>query len=128
MNNLLLTDVLLAEGSDTNSFFFKVFIIILSVFAAEKIMGSSVRTGGLFNTLILAIVIVILNQTLGYLLHFITAPFNWITLGFVSLLVNAFIIRIADSLFSKFKLKSFWTAFWMAVIISIVTMIVNKIW
>ncbi len=128
MNYLLLTDVLFAEGSDTNTFFFKVFIIILSVFAAEKIMGNDVQSGGLLNTLILAVVIVILNETLGYFLHFITAPFNWISFGLVSLLVNALILKIADGLFSKFKLKSFWTAFWMAVIISVVTMVVNKIW
>jgi putative membrane protein len=128
MNHLLLTDVLFAETTDENGFLFKVLIILLSVFAAEKVMGKDVQTGGLLNTFLLAIVIVILNQTLGAVLNFVTAPFNWITLGLVSLLVNALIIRIADSLFSKFKLKSFWTAFWMAVIISIVTMIVNKIW
>lgn len=128
MNHLLLTDVLFAESPAENGFLFKVLIILLSVFAAEKVMGKDVQTGGLLNTFLLAIVIVILNQTLGAVLNFVTAPFNWITLGFVSLLVNALIIRIADSLFSKFKLKSFWTAFWMAVIISIVTMIVNKIW
>lgn len=128
MNNLLLTDVLLAESPEGSGFLFQVFIILLSVFAAEKVMGRDIQTGGLVNTLLLAVVIVILNQTLGSVLHFVTTPFNFITLGFVSLLVNAFIIKIADGLFAKFKLKSFWTAFWMAVIISIVTTIVNWIW
>jgi len=128
MNHLLLTDVLLAESTDQNGFIFKVVIILLSVFAAEKVLGSDVQTGSLLNTLLLAVVLVILNETIGNILNFITAPFNWITFGLVSLFVNALIIRIADSLFSKFKLKSFWTAFWMAIIISVVTMIVNKIW
>ena len=128
MNPLLLTDVLLAQSTDQNGFIFKVLIILLSVFAAEKVLGSDVQTGGLLNTLLLAVILVVLNETIGRLLNFITAPFNWITFGLVSLFVNAFVIRIADGLFSKFKLKSFWTAFWMAVIISIVTVIVNKIW
>ncbi len=67
-----------------------------------------------------ALVIGILNATLGALIRF---PLNLITLWllsfFVRLLVTAFMIKIADRLFSGFEVKTFSAAIIIACVMAI---------
>lgn len=123
METFLLTDVALAAGN--GGFFSQVFVIMLGVFAAAYILKSDVQTGSIWNVFILAIVIMILNKTIGALLHFFAYPFEVVSLGVVSFLVDALVIRLAELFLSKFRLKSFWTAVMMAVIIALVTVVVE---
>lgn len=123
MESLFLNEVAFAAGN--GGFLSQVFVMMLGVFAAAYLLKGDVKTGGILNVFILAIVIVILNKTIGAILDFLTLPFNIITLGVVSFLVDAFIIRLAEQFLSKFKLKSFWTAVGMAVIIALVTVLVE---
>jgi putative membrane protein len=123
MDIFLLNDIALSAGN--GGLFSQVFVLMLGVFAAAYFLKSDVQTGSIGNVFILALVIIILNKTLGAFLNFFAHPFNIISLGFVSFLVDALIIRLAERFLSKFRLKSFWTAVWMAVIISMVTVVVE---
>ena len=72
------------------------------------------------TALIVALVIGILNATIGWFLRF---PLNIITLGllsfFVHLIVTAVMIKIADKLFSDFYIKGFTPALIIAVVMAI---------
>ncbi|MCU7549118.1 phage holin family protein [Chitinophagaceae bacterium LB-8] len=67
-----------------------------------------------------ALVIAILNATIGAILRF---PLNLFTLFLLSFLIRLFVtaimIKIADAFFSGFEVKSFTTAFIMAVILAL---------
>jgi putative membrane protein len=123
MELFLLNKVALAAGN--GGFFTQVFVMMLGVFAAAYILKSDVKTGSIWNIFLVAIVIIILNKTIGAILHFFAYPFEVISLGVVSFLVDALIIQLASTFLSKFRVKSFWTAVWMAVIISLVTVVVE---
>ena len=74
-----------------------------------------------FSTAVLvALVIGILNATIGWFLRF---PLNIVTLGllsfFVHLIVTAVMIKIADKLFSDFYVKGFTPALIIAVVMAI---------
>jgi putative membrane protein len=74
-----------------------------------------------FTTAVLvALVIGILNATIGWLLRF---PLNIVTLGLLSflvhLIVTALMIKIADKLFSDFYIKGFTPALIIAVVMAI---------
>lgn len=125
MKIFLLTDVALAAGN--GGFLSQVFVMMLGVFAAAYVLKGDIKTGGIGNVFILAAVLIILNKTIGAILHTLAYPFEKISLGVVSFLVDALIIRLAEYFLSKFRLKSFWTAVFMAVIIAIVTVVVEWI-
>jgi len=73
------------------------------------------------TAVLVALVIGLLNATLGWLISF---PVNLITLYFltflVHLLVTAIMIKIADKLFADFEIKGFTPALIIAVVIAIV--------
>ncbi|MFK7949081.1 MAG: phage holin family protein [Saprospiraceae bacterium] len=122
---IFLNNVALASGN--GSFLSQVIVMMLGVFAAAYLLKGDVQTGSVTNVFILAIVIVILNKTLGAILDWFASPINFISLGFFSFIIDAFIIQLAEKFLSKFKVKSFWIAVLMAIIIAIVTVVVEWI-
>lgn len=75
---------------------------------------------------LVALVIGILNATLGWFLRF---PLNIVTFGLLSfvihLVVTAVMIKIADILFSDFQIKGFTPAIIIAVVMSIAGSVLN---
>ena len=82
-----------------------------------------------FSTaLIAALVIGLLNITLGLFLRFITWPLNWLTLGLVYLVVDAIILYFASKLVSGFRIRSFFAAFLGALVLAIVHALIGWLW
>jgi putative membrane protein len=82
-----------------------------------------------FSTaLIAALVIGLLNITLGLLLRFVTWPLNWLTLGLVYLVVDAIILYFASKLVSGFRIRSFFAAFLGALVLTIVHWMLGWLW
>ncbi len=75
-----------------------------------------------------ALVIGILNATVGFLLRL---PLNILTLGLLSfvvrLVVSAIVIKIADKLFSGFEVKGWGAAFLLAACIAIAGTLMHNI-
>jgi putative membrane protein len=115
----------MALASGNGGFLSQVLVIMLGVFAAAYFLKEDVKTGSIGNTFILSVVIVILNKTLGAILDWFATPINFLSLGFFSFIIDAFIIQLAGRFLSKFSIKSFWTAVLMAIIIAIVTVVVE---
>jgi putative membrane protein len=93
--------------------------------AALILPGVSVR--GFGAALWVAILLAIINATLGWLLRFITTPLNWLTLGLVHFIINVLMILLVDKLVSRFHIRNFWWAVIFAILISIITNIINWI-
>jgi putative membrane protein len=77
------------------------------------------------TAILVALVIGILNATVGLLIRF---PMNVVTLGllsfFIHLFVTAIMIKIADFLFKDFKVRGFLPAIIIAVVLAIVGVII----
>jgi putative membrane protein len=73
------------------------------------------------TALLVALVVAILNATIGALIRF---PMNLVTLYFLSflvrLVVTALMIKIADKMFTGFDVKGFTPALLIAVVMAIV--------
>ena len=80
----------------------------------------SVKIKDFTTALLVALVIGLLNATIGFLLRL---PLNILTLGllsfFIRLIVLAIVIKITDKLFPGFEVKSFTTALILACIMAI---------
>lgn len=83
---------------------------------------------GFKAALIAAVVIGLINATLGLLLKLITLPLTLLTLGVFWWVVNALMLLVASSLLSpSFRVDGFLWAFLGAIVLSLVNMILRKL-
>lgn len=78
------------------------------------------------NALLVALVLVLLNNLLKPILVILTLPITIVTLGFFLLIINALIILIAAKLLIGFQVSSIWTALIFSVLLSISQSILYK--
>lgn len=91
----------------------------VAVFAAGYIVPG-VQIDGFMTSLVVAIVLGLVNATIGFLLKLITAPLNWITLGLVSLIINVLMVMLVDNFVSGFSTNGFWAAAIFALVLAII--------
>ena len=83
-------------------------------------------SGGFFAYLWVALIFGVVNAILGTILRIITLPLTVITLGLFSIIVNALLLDITDGLTDHLTIDHFWwTAIWGALILSIVTVLIQ---
>jgi putative membrane protein len=70
--------------------------------------------------LLSAFILALLNVSLKPLLVMLTIPATMLTLGLFLLVINAAMLMIADQLVPGFEIDTFWAAFLLALLISIV--------
>ena len=89
---------------------------------AQFVHGFHVK--GVAAALIAALVIGLVNATLGAFLKVITLPLTILTLGIFWLVINALMLMLASAALSPaFHVDSFGTAFWGAIVLSLVNML-----
>ena len=82
---------------------------------------------GLWPALIAAMVIGLLNATVGFLLKIITFPLSILTLGIFLLVINGLMILLASAVVPGFRVNGFAPAFWGAIVLAILGMIIKAI-
>jgi putative membrane protein len=82
---------------------------------------------GAMAALIAALVIGFVNATLGVFLKIITFPLTLITLGIFWLVINAAMIELASAIAPGFHVDTFGAAFWGAIVLSLVNMLLRAI-
>jgi putative membrane protein len=73
--------------------------------------------------LIAALVIGLVNATLGVLLKIVTFPLTVLTLGIFWFVINALMLELASAIVPGFRIDSFASAFWGAIVLSLVNML-----
>jgi putative membrane protein len=82
---------------------------------------------GLWPALIAALVIGLLNATLGFFLKVITFPLSVITLGIFLLVINGLMIMLASGVVRGFHVRGFVPAFWGAVVLALLGMLIRAV-
>jgi putative membrane protein len=85
--------------------------------------GFEVR--GFTGALIAALVIGLINATLGLLLKILTFPLTVITLGLFWLVINALMLMLASRLLESFEVSGFWAAFFGGIVLMLVNMVLR---
>jgi len=81
-----------------------------------------------FTDLIIASLLLgILNAFLKPFLMFIALPLLVFTLGLFMFVINALLLFLVGSILKGFHVDTFWAAFWGALIISIVSVVLNSL-
>lgn len=79
------------------------------------------------TALIAALVIGLLNATLGLLLKIVTFPLIILTLGLFFLVINAFILRLASGVVPGFYVTTFAAAFIGAAVLAILHLVIRAV-
>jgi putative membrane protein len=97
------------------------FVTALAVWITSRLVpGFWVDGAG--AALIAAVVIGLVNATLGLFLKVITFPIAILTLGIFWLIVNALMLELAAAFVPGFHIRNFVAAFWGGIVLSIVNM------
>jgi putative membrane protein len=112
---------------------FRAFVIYLVVGAVAFAITSWLLTGmsvhgGVFSYLWVALLFGLVNATIGTILRIITLPLTLVTLGLFSIIVNAALLEITAGITDDLTIDHFfWTAIWAALILSVVSVILQII-
>jgi putative membrane protein len=71
------------------------------------------------------IVLALLNSLVRPVLYLLSLPFIILTLGLFMVVINALLLQLVSFLVKGFVVEGFWPAFWGAVLISVVSSILN---
>lgn len=99
-------------------------ITAVAVLVAGHIIPG-IQVEGLGAALTAAILLALLNAILRPILYLLSLPLILVTLGLFMVVINALLLKLVASLVQGFVVHGFWPAFFGAVVISIVSTILN---
>ncbi len=92
---------------------------------SQIVSGFTVQ--GMGPALVAALVIGLLNATLGLLLKIITFPISILTLGLFLLVINGMMILVASDLVRGFHVRGIGPAFWGAVVLALLGIVIRAV-
>ena len=85
------------------------------------------KCAGLGSLLVAALLFGLVNAIIRPVILLLTLPLTIVTLGLFILVVNALMLMLVAAVIPGFVLGGFWTAFWAAIFIAIVSFITNRL-
>ena len=95
------------------------------VIVAHIVPGFSVR--GFGSALIAALVVGLVNATLGFFLKVLTLPLTFLTLGLFLIVINALMLKLAAALVPGFSVQGFLPALLGAIVLSVVSFVLKSL-
>lgn len=95
------------------------------LFVAQVVPG--VTVSGFYTAVVVALLLGLLQVTIKPVLFLLTLPLNLLTLGFFSLVLNALMFWFLASFVEGFGVTGFLSAFFGALIVSIISSVVSKL-
>lgn len=90
---------------------------VVVVFLAKFLPGVSVA--GYLTAVLVAVVLALLNLIVKPILILFTLPVTIVTFGLFLIVINAFIILLADAFVGGFEVSGFWIAVLFSILLSI---------
>ncbi|MEA4900999.1 phage holin family protein [Desulfitobacterium sp.] len=83
--------------------------------------------GGFFTAIIAALIWGIVNTLIRPVFSFFTFPLQILSLGIFTLVINALMLSLTAFLVPGFQILSFSAAFWGAIILSLISMVLTRL-
>ncbi len=110
------------------NFIIKLMISTLAVLITALLLpGVAVENNSFFIAFVVAAVLALLNSVVKPVLVLLTIPITLFSLGLFLIVINAFIILMADKLVEGFHVNGFWSALFFSIIVSLVTSVFEGI-
>ena len=99
----------------------------LAVLVATQIMSGHISYDSWSGLLVATLLLGLLNTFVRPLLTMLSLPLVIVTLGLFRLVINACLLLLVDRLVDQFHVDTFTSAFWGAVVISLVSLLLNTL-
>lgn len=102
------------------------------IFDGIRVGGPAMDTGDrLVHLAVVAALFGLVNAVLAPVIKLLSLPFIIVTLGLMLIVINALMLllvsEIAEAVDLRFSVNGFWTAFWAAIVISLVSAAMNLV-
>lgn len=84
-----------------------------------------IHFAGTWPLLVTALVFGLINALVRPLLIVLTLPINILTLGILTLFINALMFWLASTIVKGFEITNFWAAFWGALVYWLIILLIN---
>ena len=101
--------------SSLGTIIIKVLLNALALFVGAFFL-KGVRITDFGRALVAALVLALLNATIGAIMNFLALPLRIMTLGLFTFIVNALVIWMAAHFVKGFDVKGFLPALWLAIL------------
>jgi putative membrane protein len=98
----------------------KLLILTIAVIAAAYILPG-VHVNSIVDALVVAVILTLLNSFLKPILQIISFPITVLTLGLFLIVINVFVIYLADRLIAGFSVENWIWGLLFGLIISLIT-------
>jgi putative membrane protein len=110
-------------------FLIRLLINAAALWIATRLVSGITASSDPATFLVVALVFGLLNALVGPLLRMLTCPLMILTLGFFTFVINAVILLLTSAVAGRFGLgfhvAGFWPAFWGALVVSIVSVLLS---
>lgn len=107
-----------------NNFLIKWMMNIAALFIVVYVAGG-VSTDGWQSLVVAAFILGLFNAFLRPALILLTLPFNILSLGLFTLIINGFLFYLTSKFVKGFYVMDFWSAFWAALLFSVISFLLN---
>jgi len=97
----------------------------LAIWVATLLISGIHVYGGVITYLWIALLFGVVNAVLGSILRLFTLPLVVLTLGLFSLVISTAMLALTASLSSKLDIDGFWSAFGAALVVAVVSAVVE---
>ncbi len=101
------------------------FILTLAILLSAYLIDG-IAVAGFFPAFLAAAVLGILNAFFRPVLLILTLPVNILTFGLFTFVINALLLKMASGVISGFDIHGFWAAVLGALVISVVSWLLNS--
>ncbi len=103
-------------------------VIALAFWVATIVVPGIEVKGGFTTYLWVALFFGLINTILGSIIKVLTLPAVIISFGFFLLVINAAMLSLTARWSDKLDVTGFWSAFWAALIISVFTSLLGRVY
>ena len=101
-------------------------LILTAAIICASYLLEGIHISGFFSAFFAAAILGILNTLFRPLLLILTLPINILTFGLFTFIINALMLKMASGVIPGFEVHGFWTAVFGALIISIISWLLNS--
>ena len=104
----------------------KYLVFVLAITLTGWVLDG-INVDSVYTALWLALFLALINVTLKPILVILTLPINILTLGLFTLVINAGLILLAESVIKGFDVASFWWAIAFSIVLAVMNWVLGKI-
>jgi len=108
-------------------FAWRVILNAVGLYVVAEFLVAGINIQGTPALLIAALVLGIVNAILRPVIIILSLPINILTLGLLTFVINGLMLRLTARLVSGFTVDSFWTAVWGAILLSVISYVLNSL-